>query len=177
MNRAVFLDRDGTINVDGGYVHRVEDFIYLPNAKRGMRSMLELGYELVVVTNQSGIARGLFSEEDFRSLTDWMVSDLEASGIRISGVYHCPHHEEFTGPCGCRKPAPGLYLRAAEDLGLELGSCWMVGDSPRDVGACAALGCRGILLGAQSAEGNIYQAGDLLEAARIIEREGTSCPS
>lgn len=92
LQPAVFLDRDGTINVEKGYVYRIDDFEYIEGVIDGLRSLRGWGYQLVIITNQSGIARGYYSEEDFYRLTHWMLLDLDMRGVHIEAVYHCPHH-------------------------------------------------------------------------------------
>ena len=173
--KTVFLDRDGTINVDRGFVHDRSGFEYIRGAREGLRILQEGGYQLVVVTNQSGIARGLYTEADFEALTAWMLEDLESAGVSIAGVYHCPHHPEVTGACACRKPAVGLFMQAAGDLDVDFGRSWAVGDKPRDLAVCEATPCRGILLSAGGDAGGeaekYMSAGSLLEAARLIVKE------
>ena len=143
--RAAFLDRDGVINIDHGYVVRHEDFSFVPGVLAGARRLHELGFALVVITNQSGIGRGLYSVEAFEQLTDWMKTQFEAAGAPLAGVYFCPHHPteatgEFGRPCECRKPAPGMLLAAAQDLGLNLGSSVLFGDKESDLLAARAAG-------------------------------------
>lgn len=145
--RAVFLDRDGTIIEDRRYLADAEGVTLLPGAARGLRRLAEAGYLLVVTTNQSGIARGMFGEAEFRAVQKRMESLLHAHGVTLDGVYHCPHHPDHTGPCDCRKPAPGMALRAARELDIRLTDSVFVGDRPRDVEAAPSLGARGILLG------------------------------
>jgi D-glycero-D-manno-heptose 1,7-bisphosphate phosphatase len=142
---AAFLDRDGVINVDRGYVFRREDFEFVPGVLEGVRRLVELGYAPVVVTNQSGIGRGLYSEADFRALTAWMANAFAAADAPLAGVYFCPHHlDEATGPyriaCDCRKPAPGMLLRAAEELRLDLAASVMFGDRASDLEAAQSAG-------------------------------------
>jgi len=142
---AAFLDRDGVINEERHYVHRIEDFVLLPGATAGMQRLQEAGYRLVVVTNQAGIGRGLYSEDDFARLTQHMLALLRADAVEVSGVYHCPHHPEAQDPryrldCDCRKPAPGLLLRAGRALGLDLGRSVLVGDKRSDLQAGRAAG-------------------------------------
>lgn len=142
---AAFLDRDGVINVDRGYVYRREDFEFVPGVLEGARRLHELGYALVVVTNQSGIGRGLYSEADFGDLTAWMVRSFAAAGAPIARVYYCPHHpSEATGSyrraCQCRKPAPGMLLRAGHELGLDLTASAMFGDRASDLQAARVAG-------------------------------------
>ena len=108
-NKAVFLDRDGTINIDKGYLYRISDFEFLPGAVEALRNLQEAGYLLIIITNQSGIGRGYYTEEDFAVLTDYMKGELSKSGVNISGVYYCPHLpdaevERYRKICTCRKP-------------------------------------------------------------------------
>lgn len=136
--RAAFLDRDGVINRDFGYVHRREDFAFVDGALAACAQLHARGFALVVVTNQSGIGRGLYTEEDFLRLTDWMRAQFAAQGAPLAAVYHCPHAPE--DGCACRKPAPGLLLRAACELGLELSRSVLFGDKDSDLQAAAAAG-------------------------------------
>ena len=149
--KAAFLDRDGTINVDRNYLRRVEDFEYLDGAVEGLRALSEQGYLLVVITNQSGIARGYFTEEDYLRLDGWMKADLLKRGVRIAGSYCCPHLPEGSVPeyareCDCRKPKTGLYLKAARELSIDLDRSIAIGDKERDLAICLESGARGFLL-------------------------------
>lgn len=142
---AAFLDRDGVINRDHGYVGRWEDFEFLPGAIEGMRLLQQYGYGLIVVTNQSGIARGFYTEADFQLLTQRMMQELELQGVHLTAVYHCPHHpqgsvQELAIECDCRKPAPGMLLRAAQDHGLSMVDSVMIGDKTSDLQAGLAAG-------------------------------------
>ena len=149
---AAFLDRDGVINIDRGYVYRREEFEFVPGALDGVRRLVELGFAPVVVTNQSGIGRGLYSEEDFHALSAWMADRFADGRAPLAGIYFCPHHpEEANGPyriaCDCRKPAPGMLLRAADELGLDLAASVLFGDRASDLLAAQAAGVpRRILL-------------------------------
>ena len=112
---AIFLDRDGTINVDHGYVHEIDNFEFIDGVIDAMRELKEMGYALVLVTNQSGIARGKFTEAQFETLTEWMDWSLADRGVDLDGIYYCPHHpqgavEEYRQTCDCRKPHPGSRL-------------------------------------------------------------------
>lgn len=143
--RAAFLDRDGVINIDRGYVYRREDFDFVPGALDGARRLHDLGYALVVISNQSGIGRGLFSETQFDALSHWMKEKFIAAGAPLSGIYFCPHHPtkargRYLRSCDCRKPAPGMLLSAASDLHLDLGASAMFGDRPSDLEAALAAG-------------------------------------
>ena len=151
-NQAVFLDRDGTINVDKEYLFRIEDFEFLPGVPEALRKLQQAGYLLIIITNQSGIARGYYTEEDFLKLNDWMKETLEAQGIHISAVYYCPHHpeapvEKYRVRCNCRKPALGMFEQAARDFDLDLSRCVAIGDRLRDCEVCSKYGCRGFLVG------------------------------
>ncbi|MBQ4566710.1 MAG: D-glycero-beta-D-manno-heptose 1,7-bisphosphate 7-phosphatase [Desulfovibrio sp.] len=144
--RAIFLDRDGTLNVDTGYVHRQEDWHWLPGVPQALARFRTQGWRLLVVTNQSGIARGYFDATAMHTLHQWVDARLAPLGARLDGWYHCPHLPEISGPCGCRKPKPGLLWQAAADWGVDMAASWMIGDKPRDVMAGHAAGCRSILL-------------------------------
>ena len=146
LRRAVFLDRDGTLNKDVGYVHRKEDWQWLPGVAEALKRLRAVGYVLVVVSNQSGIARGMYDREALRLLEEWVNEELAAKNAAIDAWYYCPHLPEITGPCECRKPEPGLLLQAARDLDLDLANSWMIGDRVRDVQAGLAAGCQSILL-------------------------------
>jgi len=157
-HRAAFLDRDGVINVDRGYVSRRENFTFVPGVIEGARQLHELGYALVVVTNQSGIGRGLYGKDDFDTLTAWMKAELASAGAPLSGVYFCPHHpsEAFGAhrrACDCRKPAPGMLLTAAQELKLRLSASVMFGDKETDLEAARAAGVPlRVLLGTDARE-------------------------
>jgi D-glycero-D-manno-heptose 1,7-bisphosphate phosphatase len=143
--RAAFLDRDGVINVDRGYVFRREDFEFVPGALGACARLHRLGFALVVATNQSGIGRGMYTEDDYRQLTEWMQAQFAAAGAPLSGIYHCPHHPEarlaaYRFACACRKPAPGMLLAAAHDLALDLARSILFGDKASDMAAAAAAG-------------------------------------
>jgi D-glycero-D-manno-heptose 1,7-bisphosphate phosphatase len=133
--KALFLDRDGTINAEKNYVYKIEDFEFRDGIFELTKEYSDRGYYIFVVTNQSGIARGLYSEPDFELLTDWMTGQFEVRGIPITKVYHCPHHPDITGWCACRKPEPGMILTAIREFGLDPEACVLIGDKPWDVNA------------------------------------------
>jgi rfaE bifunctional protein nucleotidyltransferase chain/domain len=163
--QAAFLDRDGVINLDRAYVSRWEDFEFVPGAIDAMRRLKKAGYALVVVTNQSGIARGYYSEAQYQALTAAMKQALADAGAAVDAVYHCPHHPkgqlaELAIDCDCRKPAPGMILRAAKDLNLSLADSILVGDKPSDIEAARAAGVgRAYIVQSDNAESTTGLAG------------------
>lgn len=141
---AVFLDRDGTLNVDYGYVGEISRFQFIEGVIEACLQLQQLDYVLVLVTNQSGIARGYFSEAQFHTLNDWMTQILAQHGVRLAATYYCPHHPEGTGVyrqhCHCRKPQPGLLLTAQQQLTVDLARSYLVGDTLADLQAATAAG-------------------------------------
>lgn len=135
MNRALFIDRDGVINVDKVHVFRKEEFEFTEGIFDLCSKYSEKGYLILVITNQAGIAKGIYGEDDFLKLTDWMTGQFAERGIMIAKVYHCPHHPDFTGTCACRKPEPGMILRAIEDFDLDISQCILIGDNESDLEA------------------------------------------
>jgi D-glycero-D-manno-heptose 1,7-bisphosphate phosphatase len=149
--RAVFLDRDGTINEEREYLHRVEEFAFIPGVPEAIRHLKEAGFLVIVVTNQSGIGRGYYDEAALCALHRHLDAELVRSGTAIDAYYFCPHHPrhaegEYLRECSCRKPLPGMLLQAAEDFGLDLTTSYMIGDKMADVEAGLAAGCRPILV-------------------------------
>ncbi len=140
MRRAVFLDRDGVINEDTGYIPRPEQFVIRPGAVEALAEIQRLGYLLVVITNQSGIGRGYYTADDYQQVTRHMLAQLASGGVALAGVYHCPHTAD--DGCQCRKPAAGLILRAACELGIDLAQSWLVGDKSSDIEAGFRAGIR-----------------------------------
>ena len=133
MKRALFLDRDGVVNLETNYVHRVEDFIFIDGIFDLCRKFHSKGYLLFIITNQAGIARGLYTEEQFQNITSWMLHEFKSKGIEITRVYHCPHHPDFTGVCECRKPAPGMILEAQKKYDIDLTKSILIGDKISDI--------------------------------------------
>ena len=145
---AVFLDRDGVINKETGYTHKVDDFHFVDGVFAACRELSKTGYRLIVITNQAGIARGYYTEADFHQLTKWMLDKFRQQGIEIDDVYYCPHHPvhgvgDYRRDCDCRKPAPGMILRAAQEHSLNLQRSILVGDKITDIeaGRAAGVGC------------------------------------
>lgn len=182
MAPAIFLDRDGTINREIGYVNEPEKFEILPHALDGLKKMQDMGYRLVVVTNQGGIGLGYFTKEDFYQVNKKMLKEISKAGITIDKIYFCPHGKGES--CPCRKPEIGLILRAKKDLNIDLSHSFLIGDSGVDIEAGARAGMQTILIesefGPNSQTLEIkpdFIAKDLLEAADIIleqEREALS---
>jgi D-glycero-D-manno-heptose 1,7-bisphosphate phosphatase len=139
--RFVFLDRDGTLVRDRGYTHRLEDYELLPGVVGALRRLSDAGFGLAIVTNQSGIGRGLFTLEDYERFERHLEQDLAEQGVSIAGSFFCPHAPGVG--CRCRKPAPELFERAARVLGADLGRSYAIGDARRDAEAALAAGCAG----------------------------------
>lgn len=152
MNKAIFLDRDGTINVEKNYLYKIEDFEFLPGVIDGLKLLQDAGYLLIIITNQSGIARGYYTEDDFNNLNNWMLHQLEEHGIRITKVYYCPHLpdatiEKYRKDCECRKPKLGMYYQAIDDFDIDLSHSYAIGDKIRDCSVCNNSLCNGYLIG------------------------------
>ncbi len=149
-HKALFLDRDGIINVNHGYVHTPEQFEWVDGIIDLCHAAQTNNYRLIIVTNQSGIARGYYSREQYRHFARWIEHQLWQHGIRISHTYHCPHHPRsgtaYCQPCTCRKPRPGMLIKAARHWNLDLSESLMVGDSLSDVQVALRAGVKhGIL--------------------------------
>lgn len=182
--RAVFLDRDGTINVEREYLFRPEDFHFVAGAPEAIRLFREAGFLVVVVTNQSGVGRGYYDEAAVEELHRHMDSELAMAGAAVDAYYYCPHHPTagngiYLMECTCRKPLPGMLHQAAADLKIDLARSWMVGDKLVDVEAGQRAGCMTALVltgyGTQEQEAlppgvAIYD--DILSAARAITAQG-----
>lgn len=148
MRGAVFLDRDNTLVPDPppGYLHEPARVELLPGVATGLAALARAGWPLVVVSNQSGIARGIFPPEAFTAVMDRIGELLAPHGVRFAGAFFCPHHPDFTGPCDCRKPGVALFERAARLLDLDLGRSWMIGDRVEDAQPALRFGGHGIVV-------------------------------
>lgn len=145
MKKAIFLDRDGVINVDHGYTHTIDAFDWVDGVKDACRELIEMGYELIVITNQAGIGRGLYSENAFHHLTHWMKHQFAEAGAPLLDVYYCPHHPtaatgDYLQNCSCRKPQPGMIISAQKQHQLTLTESWLVGDKASDMLAATNAG-------------------------------------
>ncbi len=142
MNKAFFLDRDGVINVEVNYLHDPDKVELLPGVVEALRLIRARGYLALVVTNQAGVAKGYYPESDVLAVHRRISELLEAAGTGVDGFYYCIHHPDHSGPCDCRKPLPGMLLRAAAEHGVDPSGSVMIGDRLSDIGAGRAAGCR-----------------------------------
>lgn len=176
--KAAFLDRDGTIVEDPGYLHDPDQVRLLPGAAEGIKRLNDAGFLVVSTSNQSGIARGLYTLVDYEAVQKRLGALLTAHGARLDGGYFCPHHPRFTGPCDCRKPGLKQFRDAAAALDIDFAKSWWVGDRLTDVQPAAELGGNAILVA--TGEGNLHQGqaratgvtvvADLAAAAKEIVR-------
>jgi D-glycero-D-manno-heptose 1,7-bisphosphate phosphatase len=146
LRRAVFLDRDGTLIQEAHYLSDPGGVRLLPGAAAALGRLRAAGYVLVVVTNQSGIARGLYTEDEYRRVAARLDEMLQGAGVSLDATYYCPHHPDHGAPCACRKPGTGLYEAATAELGLDASASWYVGDKVSDVVPAATLGGEGVLV-------------------------------
>lgn len=149
--KAAFFDRDGTINIDKGYLFKKQDIIFIDETLSVMRELSAKGYLLFIVTNQSGIGRGYYTEEDLFELNQWMLDELRMREIQVEKIYYCPHHPdakipEYKKGCTCRKPRIGLFLEAAKEYNLDLNNCLVFGDKDSDLALGQYFNCRCFLL-------------------------------
>jgi D-glycero-D-manno-heptose 1,7-bisphosphate phosphatase len=170
--KAIFLDRDGTINEEKDYLHRIEDFAFIPGAPEAIRRLKGAGFLVMVVTNQSGVARGYFSREDVDRLHQHIQRELAKIGTAIDAFYLCPHHPEkglgeFKVDCDCRKGRPGMLLQAAAEHGIDLAASWMIGDKRADLEAGRAAGCQSLLVRTGYGEEELAQGAGALAAAVV----------
>lgn len=152
MKRAIFLDRDGTLNPDPGYISNPDDFELFPGVVEALKKLYSAGFLLVIVTNQSGLSRGLIKEEQLQSIHQKLKKILKISGIELAGIYYCPHHPDFTyidglADCECRKPKPGLIYKAIEELEIDPVDSFMIGDKLSDIEAAINAGVSPVFIG------------------------------
>ena len=142
--KVIFLDRDGVINKEIGYLYKIEDFEFIDGVFEACQYFQEIGYKLIVITNQSGIARGYYQEEDFHNLNQWMLTRFDDQNVDILNVFFCPHGPESN--CKCRKPQPGMLLEARDKFDIDMKNSWMIGDKESDVCAANAAGISNTIL-------------------------------
>lgn len=179
MKRAVFLDRDGTINVEKNHLYRIADWEWIPGAREAIKGFNQLGFTVIVVTNQSGIARGMYSFADVYRLHNYVDKELLEFGAHIDGYYFCPHHPEYGEKkrCNCRKPEPGLLTQAQHEHCIDLSDSFMVGDKISDIAAGLTVGTSAILVQTGYGESEICKlkdksvllATDVFDAYKIID--------
>ena len=150
MEKYIFLDRDGTINVEKHYLHNIEDFEYEAGVLKALEGLQKLGYKFIIVTNQAGIAKGYYTESDYLILEEFIENDLREKGIIIQKTYHCPHHPQGKIPynvnCDCRKPKTGMFLEAIEEFDIDIENSYMVGDRFTDLKPADELGIYPVLI-------------------------------
>jgi len=175
----VFVDRDGTLVRDSGYVHRVADYALLPGVATGLHRLADAGFQIAIVTNQSGIARGYYGEIDFARFQAHLEADLASQGVRVAGHFFCPHLPD--AGCDCRKPAPGMLFAARERLGADLAASFMIGNDATDAEAAASAGCCGAVVIAPVAPPALPQrtrvATHFDEAVTLVLSEWDPAPS
>ncbi len=145
-NRAIFLDRDGVINVEVGYLTNSKDFKFIEGTIEALKILKQKGYLLIVITNQAGIARGYYKKETLEEIHNKMNNVLKKNNIILDDIFYCPHHPDYTGPCDCRKPQPGMIFKAREKHNIDLQSSFMIGDTLRDIEAGLAAQCKTVLV-------------------------------
>jgi D-glycero-D-manno-heptose 1,7-bisphosphate phosphatase len=168
--KAIFLDRDGVINIDKSYVCKIEDFEFVEGIFEVLHYFRKLGFLLIVVTNQSGIGRGYYTSEDFEKLTAWKLKELEKEGIFIDEVYHCPHDPD--SGCGCRKPSPDMLLKAKEKFNIDMQASWMIGDKKSDIYAGYNAGIKDTILISKDCSdmlGALHCVNTILDTIAIIK--------
>lgn len=168
MNKAIFLDRDGTINVDYGYVHEIDKLDFIPGVIDGLKLLEKKGYLLIIVTNQSGIGRGMFDIKTYNKFNNYMLSKLEKEGIHITDVFMCPHTDEEK--CECRKPKLKMFYDAIKKYDIDLTKSYAIGDKTRDLSLCNKENITGILITDEEKEGYICKK-TLYDAAKYICKE------
>ncbi|MDC0964546.1 D-glycero-beta-D-manno-heptose 1,7-bisphosphate 7-phosphatase [Candidatus Pseudothioglobus singularis] len=142
--KTIFLDRDGVINHEVNYLHKISEFKFINGIFESCLNFQKLGYQIIIVTNQSGIARGYYKESDYEKLTQWMLGQFNKHNVNILNVFHCPHGPESS--CDCRKPKPGMLLKAKNQYNIDMGKSWMIGDSEVDISAAASCGIENTIL-------------------------------
>lgn len=168
-NKVIFLDRDGTINKDFGYVYKTEDLEFLPGVVEGLKLLQDNGYMLIIVTNQSGISRKYFSIDDYNIFNSYLINELKKYNIEIKEVYMCPHRNEDN--CECRKPKTQLFWNAIKKYNIDLDNSYAIGDKERDLAICNETSIKGILLTDKSNNDYICKS-NFYEAAKYIIKDG-----
>ena len=167
--KALFIDRDGIINIDHGYVYKIEDFEFTEDIFELVKLFSKDGYMIFIITNQSGIARGYYSENDFSTLTEWMIKKFKNNNITIEEVYHCPHSPEEN--CHCRKPQTGMIEQALEQYPIDLKHSWMIGDKQSDIDLALNAGIGfSIAIGNENIEQSTYSFHSIIACKSYLEK-------
>ena len=145
-NKAIFLDRDGVINKEVSYLSNPDDFKLIEGSSEALRILKDLGYFLIIITNQAGVARGYYTEETLKEVHNKMIQILKQNSIELDDIFYCPHHPDFTGACNCRKPNPGMILQAKDKYNINLKDSFMVGDTLNDIETGLAAECQTVLV-------------------------------
>lgn len=171
MNKAVFLDRDGTINVDREYVHKIKDLEFIPGVLEALAKLAKTEYKIIIITSQSGIGRGYYTQKEYELFNEHMLKRIKNHGGRIDGIYFCPHHPN--DGCECRKPMPKMILNAANDFNIDLSKSYMIGDKKSDVEMGKNAGCKTIrvMTGKNEVSEADHTTKDLGEAIEAIINE------
>jgi len=176
MKKVFFLDRDGIINIDKGYIYRPSDIEFTEGILSLLKTASVMGFEFIIVTNQAGIAKGMYEEKDVINLHAWMKEELAKHNIEILDFFHCPHHPRFTGECSCRKPAPGMIFAAAEKHGINLNESMIIGDKQSDVQAGRNAGLKKtILVSSEYIDKNVPEADFFAQTLQDAERFISEC--
>ena len=142
--KTIFLDRDGVINKEVNYLYRIEEFVFLDGIFEACKYFQSIGFEIIIITNQSGIGQGFYSKNDFKILTDWMLEEFQNKNIKILDIFYCPHSQN--SHCNCRKPMPGMILEAQKKHGIDLNLSWMIGDKESDIISANTAGVKNTIL-------------------------------
>ncbi len=176
--KAVFLDRDGVVVADGNYQFKTSDMKILDGVPQAIIRLNQAGYLVIIVSNQSGVARGYFTEADVVSFNTYLVVELKKAGAKIDAAYYCPHHateakvKKYLLDCDCRKPKPGMLIRAAKEHGISLSESWMIGDKISDVKAGKSAGCRTVYIGKEKNSGADATVAAISNAVEFILSKG-----
>ena len=142
--KTIFLDRDGVINKEINYLHKIDDFEFLDGIFETCQYLISLNYKIIIITNQSGIARGYYNANDFQIITNWMIAEFKKNDVDILDVFHCPHSPSSN--CDCRKPKPGMFIEAKNKHNVDMLKSWMIGDSERDIRAANLAGIKNTII-------------------------------
>ena len=170
--KTIFLDRDGVVNKEINYLHKINDFEFIDGIFSACHYFETLGYKIIIITNQSGISRGYYNELDYQALTNWMLSQFEINRVKILDIFHCPHNPKEK--CECRKPKPGMFLKALKKHNIDMENSWMIGDKEVDITAANSAGIINTILVRsghminESKSNSMYIVDSIKESSTII---------